>query len=415
MKKIISLVITIIYSCAFISNAIYAATDSANDIGQELLDIGVYSEKDYERVRINKSELSEYYREKSKECLAISVSHSDYKKMNKEDIQEILSDGATIAINSDNEDELNNLAFDANKNNKYGVKCEVEDGKVTTVCFSQYRGSVLTSFMGEISTNAYNDKGCIEQSYKDKILKEHITMMMQDYHYNMKELAQLAECDVLESEIVPQDFEFQTINLDTFIEPARASVEVFRDNGVKMGTAVIKTYVYAGKKIGKNAYWFVMSQIEALPNEYYFINDFIGRMETYSSYSSIFDYSYIDDGEAQVSYQLGIGVTGESSGLATITYNGSITNTYSTSAMNVTESFGNVNEGYVEWKVKPLKRLYGQARKIEPAIITKVEGYLAHGVGIKTSIKDAEFAQAGAFYYYDQQVDASLYVYFNIK
>lgn len=178
------------------------------------------------------------------------------------------------------------------------------------------------------------------------------------------------------------DLEFQIPSLSTAIQPVTGVCKLYNsDYSVYLGETSMTIYCYRGSvwsSGGKKTYYnYILSSAYVSPVNHLGVESYSVKIGNNNIYTSIQEAAFIDDNEKSSSYSLSGGVSYSDDKLE-VSYNKSLSNTYSSSSMDVIERFSQMRTNgagaYCEWYVLPASIVYGQSRKIEPAIVTKSTG-----------------------------------------
>lgn len=297
------------------------------------------------------SQMRAEFKKNMKKAEAIQMTMEDFRNLNENDVMECIDNGCVVYVEEPSISEIKNSEFI--KEHCSGVEHVQVDGFTVEGVWLQNNG-------GECAIGFKGVKYC------DSVQAE-ILDINQDTDIDLKDLVEDVKNQNLEESYgtfreISKKEKKSTLHLQFptgYTQQRNVSVNC-RNNGKVLGIAKIVQYIYAGRRKGGKAVDYAVSSFTVSPKKGYAVSarsGFTAQMSTGKDYNDILDESYINSDSANSSYS----ISASSSDVGV-----SYTNSYSTSGMNVINSFA--EEDKRKWKCKPQSIVYEQARKIEPSI-----------------------------------------------
>lgn len=378
VKKIGACAIAVLYTVFSTYNSFYVYADEMRienerkEIELEVID----SERHFENVHYNsKGMFEKNYREDLSDCKGIKTDFDDFMAMDKETVDEIIENGTVIIVDVESRTEIDYIdkKYDSMVSN---IEAEME--RLESVYLSERSGEVIMGYIGSATSEEDGET-------EGKLIEEGEVI---DNILNAIENEQIfaSETKLNELEVEVESIgklEFQIPSLKTAIQPVVGVCKLYNsDFSEYTGETSVTLYCYRGSvwnSGGKKTYYnYILSSAYVSPVNYMGVEGYSVKIGSNNVYTSIIEAAFLDDKEKSSTYSLsaGMGVEGGiNTGTLNVTYNASLSNTYSTSSMDVIEKFSYMHanglNAYCEWYADPEKVVLGQSRNIEPAIVTK--------------------------------------------
>lgn len=381
VKKVGACALGVLYFVFSTYNSYYAYAEEMNfeSEGKEIVLEVIDCENQSETLHYNSDRVfSDSYRTDLSDCKGMKTDYDNFEVMDADVVNEILENGTVIVVDVDNQKEIN---YVDSKYNDVKVCVEAEMENMDSVYLSENGGEVIMGFIGSAAAEGENTKS-ENKGERQENLENILDTIEREEVFAVE--TKLNELEVENKE--GDGLEFQIPSLKTAIQPITAICRLYTEGYIEyLGDTSVTLYCYRGSVWNngskKTYYNYILSSAYVSPINDTGVVEYSVEIGSNNVYTSIVEAAFLDDKEKSSTYSLsaGMGVAGGSNGgTLNVNYNNSISNTYSTSSMNVIERFSQMHAGgvkaYCEWYVKPEDPVEGQSRKIEPAIVTKSTG-----------------------------------------
>lgn len=378
VKKVGACVLGVLYFVFSTYNSYYAYAEEMDfeNEGREIVLEAIDCENQSETLYYSSdSVFSDSYRTDLSDCKGIKTDYENFAVMDKKAVNEILGNGTVIVIDVENQQEINYID---SKYNDIKASVEAEMESMDSLYLSENGGEVIMGFIGSAQAEG-EDTESKKKGERQENLENILDTIEREEVFAVE--TKLNELEVENKE--GDGLEFQIPSLKTAIQPVTSICRLYNSNYTEyVGETSVTLYCYRGSvwdKGGKKTYYnYILSSAYVSPVNNMKVDEYSVKIGSNNVYTSIVEAVFLDDKEKSSTYSLsaGMGVAGGiNTGALSVNYNNSISNTYSTSSMEVIERFSQMHAGgvkaYCEWYVRPEGFAYGQSRKIEPAIVTK--------------------------------------------
>ncbi len=339
-------------------------------------------------------EFEDTYKEDLADCKGIKVDYYDLILLNSDNVNEIVEDGAILVVDIETKDEITYLINEYQKNVDYVSEVTME--KLESVYFSNYGGETIMGYIGSGILDSDDSEATEEVTDSNETDIESFIKTLQtiEDEENFAIETKMGELGIdYEKE---SGLAFQIPALNTVLKPVSANTNLYVNTMFNKSFACqisLTAYCYKGTVWdagGKKTYYnYILSSAQVAPEDWIAVSNYTARIGSNSINTSILEAAYIDDNEKSSTYSLSGGASLDIGKdiKASVSVNPSISNTYSTSTMDVIEKFSHMKDTsypYCDWYVIPSdKEAKGQSRKIEPAIVTKSTVYTNGKVSIR--------------------------------
>lgn len=406
VKKVGACALGVLYFVFSTYNSYYAYAEEMNfeSEGKEIVLEVIDCENQFETLHYSSDRVfSDSYRTDLSDCKGMKTDYDNFAVMDADVVNEILENGTVIVVDVENQREINYID---SKYNDIKACVEAEMESMDSVYLSENGGEVIMGFIGSATAEG-EDSESKNKGERQENLENILDTIEREEVFAVETKLNELEVENREGDVL----EFQIPSLKTAIQPVTTMCRLYTNGYTEyLGETSVTLYCYRGSvwdKGGKKTYYnYILSSAYVSPVNDVKVNEYSVKIGSNNVYTSIVEAAFLDDKEKSSTYSLtaGMGVTGgNNSGTLNVNYNNSISNTYSTSSMEVIERFSQMHAGgvkaYCEWYVKPEDPVEGQSRKIEPAIVTKSTSL----TNCRTSVEEIVLKKGNIF--------GSLYIY----
>lgn len=296
------------------------------------------------------NELKKYFDRHMREIEAVQMDIASLDQLDDENIKESIDNGCVLLLNTDSFKKLKTSKFIQN-NCPDILSAEYDGISVQGVSIQNSGGLYAASVYGDrILQNSDEKKNDIVD--KDFDLQD-VLEIVQEQQIEDSQMINKRELENKKNKLslqVPKGY----TKHNSVVCPN------YKGDGTKLGVIKIVQYLYKGKKSGKKALDYAVTTFTISPTSSYGVKSFTAEMATGTG-NTIIDESYLESDVPNSSYSMSATIS------ATPSVSVGYTSSYSTSGMNIINSFAYDRKR--KWICTPQSIVYEQARKIEPSII----------------------------------------------